>query len=331
MFRRIVTHNDFDGLVSGALCAWAYNIDTFFFTGPRSISESRIAVTSGDIVCDLPYPLECGLWFDHHPGNAEELTYRNINLTEIPGRFASEPSCARVVMTYLAEEKSLPGHFADMVAEADIIDAFAYTSIEDWRSPTPGKLIENTLKLHAENRRERDTYMADLIHALRDHSLEDVAELDQVREWSDRYQAQEEQMIEQIRQDAGFLPDDVDREIVVIDLTCHNRQPVIVKNLAYLIFPDALGVIEIKNRFHGTVKSNDLSFSMSLSLNLNGKGYGIDVGEIMRQLNIGDGHQGAGAGVLPCRLKDEMQRKKVDTLKHIMRIWRTQSHGRLSE
>ena len=68
---------------------------------------------------------------------------------------------------------------------------------------------------------------------------------------------------------------------------------------------------------------------MSLSLNLNGKDHGKDVGEIMRSLNIGDGHRGAGAGIVDCSTKNAMIKKKDAILKKILEIWRSQSNGGL--
>ena len=83
-FDKIVTHNDFDGIVSASLCVWVLNIQRVIFAGPLTITQSRITITEKDVVCDLPYPLQCGLWFDHHEGNAEELKYRMIDLKSIP-------------------------------------------------------------------------------------------------------------------------------------------------------------------------------------------------------------------------------------------------------
>jgi len=68
-YDRIITHGDFDGVVSGAICSFVLGVDTFIFTGPGAITRAEISIGTRDVVCDLPYPLECGLWFDHHPGN----------------------------------------------------------------------------------------------------------------------------------------------------------------------------------------------------------------------------------------------------------------------
>lgn len=324
MYESIVTHDDFDGITSAAICSHVFDIDTFRFTGPRSVTESRLTITDDDIVCDLPYPLECGMWFDHHQGNLDELQYRGIDPNDIEGRFSAEPSCCRVVLNYFAERETLPVHFKSMADEADIIDSFNYTSIDDWRAVTPGKIIESTLKLKGSDHKSRDRYMGRLVQALRVQSLDEVSQLSEVQEMYGRFQIEEEQMIQQIEGDSRFLQEDVAREIILLDLTRHNRRPQIVKNLAYLRHRDAKAVLEIRNRFHRGVKTNDLSFSMSLSLNLNDEEHNKDVGEIMRTLNIGDGHAGAGAGTVDCRSKDEMLRQKDEILNQIFIIWSKQ-------
>ncbi|MBU0510008.1 hypothetical protein KKH27_14385, partial [bacterium] len=123
-FTGIVTHNDFDGLGSAALLSWAYDIEDVRFAGPITIAKAEIPITREHIVCDLPYPLECGLWFDHHAGNIEELKLRGMDPGGIPGRFAEAPSCVRVVYDFLSEEDDLPGDFADLARAADLVDSF---------------------------------------------------------------------------------------------------------------------------------------------------------------------------------------------------------------
>ena len=84
-YDRIITHTDLDGIVSAAIVSFVYGCDTFIFAGPNAIARAEISIGVRDVVCDLPYPLECGLWFDHHPGNREALALRGIEPAAIPG------------------------------------------------------------------------------------------------------------------------------------------------------------------------------------------------------------------------------------------------------
>ena len=83
-YEKIITHNDFDGIVSASICAWVLKIRKVLFAGPLTITRSQITITEKDVVCDLPYPLQCGLWFDHHEGNLQELEYRKIDPNRFP-------------------------------------------------------------------------------------------------------------------------------------------------------------------------------------------------------------------------------------------------------
>lgn len=129
-------------------------------------------------------------------------------------------------------------------------------------------------------------------------------------------------MVEFIERSASFLPQDRDRELVVLDFIPHKRPPRVIRNLAYLVHPRALGVVTLNPLFRGGRKTTDFSVSMSLSMNMTGREHGKDIGEIMRSLNIGDGHIGAAAGTVHCGSKDEMLRAKKRLLDEIWDAWR---------
>jgi oligoribonuclease NrnB/cAMP/cGMP phosphodiesterase (DHH superfamily) len=320
-YEKIITHNDFDGIVSASICAWVLKIERLVFTGPLSITKSQITITEKDVVCDLPYPLQCGLWFDHHEGNLQELEYRRIDSKSIPGRFDLKPSCSRVVYEYFSERKELPFYFLQAVEESDVIDSFSYSSIEDWRKETPGKVIDSTLKLRFRTNEEQFSHMRNLVHELRNRSIEEVSHLDFVQKRLKQYREEEGRMLRIIENSSFFLEQDKRREIIVIDLTSYQRRPHLIKNLAFLTYPEALGVLEVYNLIDQGVKTTDLGFSMSLSINGNRQGKTKNIGEIMRGLNIGDGHPGAAAGTVRCSSKQEMLKKKKEILNQIFKLW----------
>ncbi len=322
-YERIVTHGDFDGLVSAAVCSHAEGVERFVFTGPNSIARAEISIDTRDIVCDLPYPLECGAWFDHHPGNLEALRLRGIDPGTIPGSFGEKPSCARVVYEFYRAGSgySPPPHLAATVDEADRIDSFDYRSIEEWRRETPGKLVDMSLKVYFPGPREQTKYLGFLTLLLRDRSLEEILEDPSVASNIERYRVEEERMSAFIEQSISFLPQDKGREIIILDFTHHKRRPRVIKNLAYLHYPQALAVLTLNPLYRGGVKTTDFSVSMSLSMNLTGLAHGKDVGDIMRTLDIGDGHAGAAAGMVRCGTKEEMLRIKERILSSIWKLW----------
>ncbi len=322
MYQRIITHSDFDGVVSAALVSHAEGVNFFVFTQPRLVSEARVSITLKDIVCDLPYPLECGMWFDHHEGNLDDLRYRKIDIDQVKGRFAVKDSCARVVFEYYADQgHPFPDHMAAVVDETDIIDAFNYKDIEDWRKETPAKIIEATIKLKEESAEIKWEYLRQLVRHLQKHPLEEIAQMPSVKKRYKAFCEEEERMIEQIREEISFLPEDTEHRVIIIDLTRHNRRPNLIKHLAYLVHPEAQAVLQVGNLYQDQVKTNDLTFSMSLSLNMNRIEHHKDLGDIMRLLNLGSGHAGAAAGALACASKEEMLKAKDRLLHEIYRLF----------
>jgi hypothetical protein len=325
-YQRVITHNDFDGVASAAICSYLFDIETYLFAGPNSITNAEISVTEQDIVCDLPYPLVAGLWFDHHAGNLSELKLRGIDPQSIPGAFAEKPSCCRVIFDHFSREEDLPEDFRQLTDEADVIDSFAYFSVEEWRRDTPGKRIDWAIKAPG-NSKDKHRFLRSLVTWLRDASLTETAAEAWVTERTAAYLEHEAWMRKIIAQVAAFLPQDVDREIVMLDFTGFHRRERIIKNLALLDFPQALAVLEIQPLFQKGVKTTDLSVSMSLSLNLNARDHQKDLAEILRELNLGDGHPGAGAGTLRASTKSEMLRKKQETCQRIFELWKCQYLG----
>ena len=324
MFKRIVTHNDFDGISCAAVLASQLNLNQIIFTGPRAIIESQFPITMNDVVCDLPYPLECGMWFDHHIGNLEDVKYRGIDPDTIPGKFDLKPSCARVVYDYLGGDETLPLRFKTLVDEADIIDSFNFGSIEDWRKETPAKIIDSTLRILDSSPGEQRAYLNTLVRMLSSGTLYDAANSNDVQTRYRRYKSEEQRICDLIRNNSSFCDNDTKQELIIIDLTHMNKQPVIIKNMAYLIYPKALGVLLVQNAYNRGQKTNDLQFSMALSLNLNTIAHQKNAGEIMRALNLGDGHNGAAAGIFKCRSKDDMLKNKERILTEIWNLWKDQ-------
>ncbi|MCK5740335.1 hypothetical protein KAH55_14195 [bacterium] len=325
MYEKIITHNDFDGVASAAICTFVYKIERIQFTGPNTVTNSQIQITENDIVCDLPYPLICGLWFDHHEGNLEELKYRHIDIEDIPGRFAAEPSCAHTCFDYFSAREGLPVYFQELVKAADQIDSFNYSTLEEWRQETPGKILENAIRARGnQDLRQKRELLRSWTLQLRDHSLSEVAEMPSVQNAHLQYLEEEKSMLQIIEQNTGFLPQDAAKELVILDFTAHKRRPFVQKNLAYLLYPEALAVIEVNSLFRRGTKTNDFGVSMALSLNLNQGVHQRDVGEIMRELNIGDGHAGAAGGTVYCKSKNEMLREKQAILTEMLRIWQSQ-------
>jgi hypothetical protein len=212
----------------------------------------------------------------------------------------------------------------ETVEETDRVDSFDYQDLEDWQRQTPGKILSDTLRISFRSKGERNRYMRHLIRRIRESALEEVLTDSEVQEKSGLYREAEEKSRALIEGLASFHPEDEEQEVVLLDTTSLKHAPYIIKSLAFLSYPKALAVLEVKSLFRQNRKTNDLAFSMSLSPSLELAYSEKDVGEIMRSLNMGDGHRGAGAGRIHARSKAEMMKQKEQILKKIMGMWRNQ-------
>ncbi|OGS33740.1 MAG: hypothetical protein A2293_14395 [Elusimicrobia bacterium RIFOXYB2_FULL_49_7] len=322
-FTRIVTHNDFDGIASGALCSAIHEVEEVAYTGPNTVTRQGFPVTEKDIVCDLPYPGECGLWFDHHAGNAEELKRRGKDLSAIPGRFAPEKSCARVIFEFYRDDYEFPEFYEETVREVDKHDSFGFESLEDWRRECPSRIINCSLKARFETKKAEEDYYTRLLFRMAESPLPDIAEENEVRTLYQQYLELEKKMLEMIAKSARFHARDTKHDYVIIDLTDLHRPFQVERNLAQLIYPNIRGVFLLQHLFESGVKTNNFMLSGSLTLKGEGKS-SKDIGEIMRSLNIGDGHPGAGSGQIFCVTKPEFERKRNDLLDKVHAIWEGQ-------
>ena len=171
MLNKIITHNDFDGIVSAALCSAIHEIEEIEFTGPNHIQNKGYPVLPSDIVCDLPYPGECGLWFDHHEGNIDEITRIGKTLENLPGSAKPLPSCARVVFEYYKAEYDFPSFYEETVIETDRIDTFGYKDVAEWRSETPARIVSDSLKNRFASHKDEEEYLRSLVFRICEQPL----------------------------------------------------------------------------------------------------------------------------------------------------------------
>ncbi|MBU0690811.1 hypothetical protein KKC97_00500 [bacterium] len=324
-YTSIVTHDDFDGLGSAAILSWAYDIEDIRFAGPITIAKAEIPITKQDIVSDLPYPVECGMWFDHHEGNLNELRYRGVDPASIPGKFDVRPSCVRVVYDYVLKQGEVPEDFAELADAADIIDSFAYPDLASWRADTPGNRIDRAIKASSEHRRAHHSFLRQLVYDLRDLPLSEVADMELIRARAASYGNEEQQMLDQIEKYGMHLASDANHELFFVDRTSFSNPTRIDKKLIGLVEPSARGYVELKPVFTGGRKSLRIAVSMSLALSMQQREHRKDVGEIMRLLNIGDGHAGAAAGVWECRDAHEFQQMRSELPQKILDLWLRQT------
>ena len=321
MYKRIVTHDDFDGVVSAALVGYFTEIHEIMFAGPMDITNSRFSIGESDIVCDLPYPLDCGQWFDHHEANLEEVELRGIDPDTIEGLHLAAPSCARVVLDFFGEEFDIEEEIETLAAAADKIDSFDFKSIEDWRARTPANIIDSAIKYREGSPADRRTFLKKLALLLMDYPLEEIAAREDIAELARRYWDEEENMTRVIMGALDHL--DPDKEIILLDFSDRKKPVRIQKNLAQLLDRQALAVLEIKPVFQRGVKVNALALGISMTIRGASEAPERDLGEMMRTLNIGSGHAGAAAGRIDCDSLQALQKESKRIQKELIKLWKS--------
>ena len=102
---RLLTRSDFDGSVCTAILEELGLVDDILYVHPKDMQDNKIAVTSNDILANIPFVKGCGLWFDHHSSERERLQLEG----EFEGASKEAPSAAQVVYDYYKQNKDYAG------------------------------------------------------------------------------------------------------------------------------------------------------------------------------------------------------------------------------
>ncbi len=198
---RLVTRSDFDGLVCGMLLREADLINEIKFVHPKDMQNGTVPITSQDIITNLPYVDGCYLAFDHH---SSEMVRTNGRQTYNHVIDPDAPSAARVVYDYYGGRSSFPRVSEELMTAVDRADS-AQFSRDEILDPKGWVLLNFLMDARTGLGRFRDfqisnyDLMMQLIERCRDHTVEEVLALPDVKERIDLYNAHREKFVEQIR------------------------------------------------------------------------------------------------------------------------------------
>jgi len=317
---KIITHCDFDGVVSAAIIKYCLNYDEIIFTTPTKIHQ--LSISGEDIVSDLPYVRKCRYWFDHHISNKEELDYRKIDYKTIPGKWKDAPSAGGVIYEFFQDKNSMPEFFKDTAIAADKIDTMGYKSLEDWLSKSPENIIQNSISLKTENYRLFENYLRFLTDSMTKLSLKEISELPEVQKRYAIYEKEFDKDVDFLKKIVSFHQDDSDKKIAIIDYTNLSFIPRIEKNYAIKIFPDVDIILALSPEINRGRKSNNIKISIGVNFlkqNENKK----DLGAFLGELNFGGGHKNAAGGIIKSKSKQEREKNKEYFLEDLIEFWNT--------
>jgi nanoRNase/pAp phosphatase (c-di-AMP/oligoRNAs hydrolase) len=197
---RLVTRSDMDGLVSAILLRELDMIDEIKFAHPKDVQDGRVELAERDITTNLPYVETVHMCFDHHYSETLRLDAKSPNYVLDP----RAPSAARVVYDFFGGKARFP-NIADTLLEAvDKSDAGQFNE-DEVLHPTGWDLLSFIMDARTGLGRFKNfrvsnyTLMMDLISYCRNHTVEQILDLPDVKERTDLYFQLEVPFKEQLR------------------------------------------------------------------------------------------------------------------------------------
>jgi len=162
-YRRIVTHTDFDGVVSALLIRDLFDIEHVTFAEPWQLQQKQFDVKKGDVIVDLPYGEQCALWFDHHATSAPDAAKGILDV--------NAKSCARVIFEHYIQQHPTLEKFRLIVDAADKIDSASFTKDDLEHPDVYGKL---SIAIKGDDKRKDDEFRLFLLNMLAFQTAEQV-------------------------------------------------------------------------------------------------------------------------------------------------------------
>jgi nanoRNase/pAp phosphatase (c-di-AMP/oligoRNAs hydrolase) len=284
---RLLTRSDFDGLACAALLKEVGVIGAIKFVHPKDIQDGKVAVTSDDVLANVPFVRGCGLWFDHHTSEEERLQLK------FQGDSQTAPSAARVIYRYYTDKKKKQQQEVDfsrldaLVEAVDKSDTAQFTR-EEIDHPQGWVLLSFIMDPRTGLGRFHDfrisnyQLMEQLADAVRTSTVEQILELPDVKERAAAYFEQNERFRTMVREHSH-----VRGNVIVLDL--RNVETIYAGNrfLIYALYPQQNASIQVMN---GKDRQN-IVFAVGHSILV--RTAKTDIGSLMLRYG-GGGHRTVG-------------------------------------
>jgi len=279
---RLVTRSDFDGLVCAVILKEKDLIDDILFVHPKDMQDGKVEIGPNDITTNLPYVAGCHLAFDHHHSESLRNEKHDNHIIDVDA-----PSAARVVYDYYGGKVGLPRITDDLMDAVDKGDAAQFNR-DEVLNPSGWPLLNFLMDARTGLGRFRDfrisnyQLMMELIDYCRDHTIEQICELPDVKERIDLYFNYEKDAKDQLLRCTKQFGN-----LVVLDL--RNEETIYPTNrfTIYALFPDT----NISIHVLWGLKQQNTVFAIGKSI-LN-RSSNTNVGELCLHYN-GGGHMAAG-------------------------------------
>ncbi len=301
---RLLTRSDFDGLGCAVFLKEAGIIDDIKFVHPKDVQDGLVEVSDNDVLANIPYVKGCGLWFDHHSSEEERKAYGEFEGISD----TTAPSAARVVYHYYGGGEKFQGdHFKDLVEAVDKADS-ADLTMSEILSPKGWVLLSFIMDPRTGLGRYRDyrisnyNLMMDMIDYCRSKTLDEILEIDDVKERIERYHEQDRLFQNMIKDNTTATGN-----VIVMDL--RDQEEIYTGNrfLLYCHYPNQNISIQV---IWGLRKQNVV---MTCGHSIINKTSNVDVGSLMLKYG-GGGHKYVGTCQVPTEEADAVLKKLVQQM-----------------
>jgi len=295
---RLITRSDMDGLVCGTLLKFLNIIDDITFVHPKDMQDGKVEVTSHDITTNLPYVDGVHLAFDHHFSETLRNEKKDNHIIN-----PDAPSAAEVVYQYYGGAEKFPARFKDMMDASNKADSAAFSK-DDILDPKGWELLSFLMDSRTGLGRFREftvsnyQLMMDLIDYCKDHDIEDILGLSDVKERVDLYFKYEKEFKEQLERCTS-----VHENLLIID---YRDEEIIYPGNRFLVY--AMNP-EQNISIHAVWGKDKQNVVYSTGKSIINKSSKTNVGELMLKYD-GGGHKAAGG----CQPSHEDAQKVLEEL-----------------
>ncbi|MHB9133042.1 MAG: exopolyphosphatase [Armatimonadota bacterium] len=300
---RLVTRSDMDGLLAAVLFRDLDLINDIKFVHPKDVQDGVVELTDRDITTNLPYADHVHLSFDHHASEMIRIHQEKSNRVIDP----NAPSTARLIYKYYGGKDRFPSISEEMLTAVDKADTADF-AIDEVLNPTGWTLLSfvmdprTGLGRFKEFRVSNYQLMMDLITYCKEHTIEEILDLPDIKERTDLYFEQQWGFREQLKRCSS-----VHDNLVVLDL--RDELVLFVGNrfVVYALHPEC----NISMQVAWGLKRQNTMFAVGKSIfNRTSK---VHIGEMMLEYG-GGGHENAGTCQIENEQADIIKMELIDRL-----------------
>lgn len=293
---RLITRADFDGIACAVLITKMEEISEIVFTHPKDMQDGKVDVYEGDIIANIPFHPNAGIWFDHHDQSEEGVA----NIPDVKGKYGAAPSAARLVYEWY-DDPSL-NIYDEFIQYADKVDS-ADLDWQDIMSPTGWVLLSYTIDPRSGIGGFID-YSHLVIEAIRDgKTIDEILEMPAVKGRVDRFLFEQEHYKKELVNHTDILGN-----VIYTDFRPLEKISTGGRFLVFAIYPQ--GNVQLRVYRH-----RDPSITMcAVGKSVLNRTCNVHVGHLMAKYG-GGGLAGAGS----CPLKTDEAEEKIKEILEVLR------------